>query len=304
MIKVDTVSLDHAKRIAADVHAGLAPLEALPTRTADQKAYLDFLNRLSPRYARHVHLYQNKPEPHEPQGALMQVAFPPWPGETQVRAAYELAVERFLEALEKQGYVVLSQNATGARLYAPKPLDLETAWQDFLEEYLGTENLQKTLGVLLNSARLAGRGFSAPKVPVVTEGVRRFLAAWYLANLLTVKERLSTRERNIHNLRSRPALDPKGERKLKQLQELQKKEQEKYRDALKTALENLLQEVHKIHARRKKLKARLRKATPRSRPRIEADLEATSPPSHPVRRFWSTGRCAGGGTRSSSWIRS
>ena len=281
MTKVEAVSLDLAKRIAADVHTGLAPLEALPIRTAEQKAYVDFLSRLSPRYARHARLYQNQPKPHEPQGALVHVAFPPWPGETQVRAAYELAVERFLEYLENRGYVVLAQSPTGARLYTPKPLELDTAWQGFLEEYLGTENLQKTLGVLLNSARLAGRGFSAPKVPVVTEGVRRFLAAWYLANLLTVKERLATRERNIHNLRSRPALDPKEERKLKQLQELQQKEQDKYRSALKTALENLLQEVHKVHARRKKLKARLRKATPRNRPRIEADLEAASPPITP-----------------------
>lgn len=60
---------------------------------------------------------------------------------------------------------------------------MKKEWKDFLESYLSLEGLFSSLGLLLESGRLAPRGFSVPKVPLATEGMRLFLGGWYLASL-------------------------------------------------------------------------------------------------------------------------
>lgn len=81
--------------------------------------------------------------------------------------------------------------------------------------------------------RLAGRGISAPKVPVPTLGARDFLAAWYLANLLSVKERLAWRDQEIRRLEEEASRLPEGSEKSRKLRELEKRRQDQEKELKK-----------------------------------------------------------------------
>lgn len=112
-------------------------------------------------------------------------------------------------------------------------LDLEGAWKAYIEEAFSLEGLSARLLPLLNSVRLAGRGISAPKVPVPTLGARDFLAAWYLANLLSVKERLAWRDQEIRRLEEEASRLPEGSEKSRKLRELEKRRQDQEKELKK-----------------------------------------------------------------------
>ncbi len=241
--------LSEAKKVAAEVRAGRAPKEALlphwrglaPAERAELEA---FLERLSPPLLRYLRRAPKEEgvayTPHTPQGKTHTLYLRPLPGEVQMRAAYEIAQEGFLAFLEARGYPVVGRGEGWVEVYQspalPEP-PLEEFWRAYLDEALGLEGLSRGLLVLLNSVTLAPRGISAPKVPVPTLGVRDFLASWYLASLLEVKERLAWRRREMARLEETLAgaseRERKGlERRLKELQKKQAEEEEKYRKAI------------------------------------------------------------------------
>ncbi|MGC8876499.1 hypothetical protein [Thermus sp.] len=278
-----------AKRFAADVRFGQAPREAL---LAYQEALADpefaaFLERVDPRLLRYLRMGTAGSEvPPDPEGKDLLLYLAPLPGERQLRAAYEVALEGFLEYLEAQGYPIVERGTGWVKVYvSPKapPLDLERAWKAYIEQAFSLEGLSARLLPLLNSVRLAGRGISAPKVPLPTLGARDFLAAWYLANLLSVKERLAWRDQEISRLEEVSRL-LEGSEKTKKLRELEKrrqdqeKERRKYGGELQEKWEKLLQEEERKAANRRKLEERLQRAKPKDKPRLENELQALEPP--------------------------
>jgi len=256
---LSSVDLALAKQVAADVRAGLAPREALLDFRElvihpDFKAYLE---RLDPGLLRFLNLARkglvsSPPSCHTPKGECYTLSLPPLPGEAQLRVAYEVALEAFLEHLESQGLSVLERGEGVVVLYSPGAFDLEGMWRRFLDQYLGLEGLFASLGLLLESSRLASRGFSAPKVPLATEGMRLFLAGWYLASLEAVKERLGPQRALL-----------------------------KYGGKLRKGLEALLREQEKVKADRAKLERRIEKAKPKDRAKLEGQLANLKPPLGP-----------------------
>lgn len=284
-----TLTLAQAKRIAADVGFEEAPREALiPLRGfLHDLDFLGFLKRFRPKFLRYLRLAAEAPQDHSPKGQDPILYLHPFPGESQMRAAYEVAIEGFLEHLEAQGYPVVEQGAGWVRVYrSPKapPLNLGAAWCKYMEEAFGFEGLSQRLLSLLNSVRLAGRGISAPKVPVATLGARDFLAAWYLANLLWVKERLEWRAQEIARLKGEIEGSAEGREKAKKIRDLEKRKQDqekelkKYAGELKKKWDELEQERKKTAEQRAKLEARLERAKPGARPGLEAELAGLKPP--------------------------
>lgn len=158
------------------------------------------------------------------------------------------------------------------------------AWKAYIEEAFSLEGLSARLLPLLNSVRLAGRGISAPKVPVPTLGARDFLAAWYLANLLSVKERLAWRDQEIRRLEEEASRLPEGSEKSRKLRELEKRRQDqekelkKYGGELRKKWEEIVREEEKRAEKRRKLEERLQGPNPKDRP-LEERARAIRPPS-------------------------
>jgi len=282
-----------AKRLVADICFGEAPREALLTyreALADPE-FEAFLERVEPRLIRYLRQApEDSPVPHKPRGKDQMLFLHPLPGEPQIRAAYELAMEGFLERLEAQGYPVVERGVGWVKVYvSPKapPLDLENlkkSWKAYVEDAFSLEGLSARLLPLLNSVQLAGRGISAPKVPVPTLGARDFLAAWYLANLLSAKKRLEWREQEMERLREKLDGLAEGSERSKALRELEKRRQAqekelgKYGEALQKKWEELLRDLRKLAQQRLRLEEQLQRAKPRDRPRLEAKLKALEPP--------------------------
>ncbi len=286
MSNLSSVDLVLAKQVAADVRVGLAPREALLDFKAlaihpDFSAYLE---RLDPGLLRFLNLARkglisSTPLPHTPKGKRHTLFLPPLPGEAQLRVAYEVVLEAFLEHLEAQGLAVLERGEGVVVLYVPRALELEEEWRRFLNQYLGLEGFFSSLGLLLESSRLAPRGFSVPKTPLVTEGMRLFLAGWYLASLEAVKERLKWREREIEAKLG--AEDPKERKEAETLQRKQEEEFKKYGGKLRQALEALLKEQEKVKTARTKLEKRIERARHKDRAKLEKRLANLRPPLGP-----------------------
>ncbi len=201
-----------------------------------------FLERIEPRLIRYLRVAPGDSQALSPKGKDLLLYLHPLPGERQMRAAYEVALEGFLDHLEAQGYPVVERGTGWVKVYvSPKapPLDLEGSWKAYIEAAFSLEGLSARLLPLLNSVRLAGQGISAPKVPVPTLEARDFLAAWYLANLLSVKERLAWRDQEIRRLEEEVSRLPEGAERSRKLRELEKqrrkqeKELGKYGEALR-----------------------------------------------------------------------
>lgn len=258
--QLNALDLGQAKRIAAEIHFLKGSLEEkLPLFSLLQSALAPeyraelrgFLGRLRPIYLRPVQGGGTLPEP---KGEDLLFHIRPFPGEPQMRAAYEVALEGFLDHLEAQGYPVVQRGVGWLRVYQPSqasPLDLESTWQSYVDSAYSVKGLSVRLLPLLNSVLLAGRGFSAPKVPVPTLEARDFLTAWYLASLLSVKERLEQRA------------------------------QQKYLGALQEKWQEWERRLKEFRERRKRLEERLQKAKPKDKGRLQDELRSLVSPLAP-----------------------
>lgn len=285
-----TLTLAQAKRIAADVRFKDAPRAALlPLRgLLYDSDFLGFLGRFAPKLLRYLRMSQDPPQDHSPKGQDCVLYPHPFPGEAQMRAAYEVATEGFLEYLEAQGYPVVERGAGWVRVYRSSKalLNLETTWHRYMEEAFGFEGLSHRLLPLLNSVRLAGRGISAPKVPVATLEARDFLAAWYLANLLSVRDRLEWRAREIARLEAEVEGTAESREKAKKARDLEKRKQDqekergKYAGELKKKWDELEQE------RKKVAKQRAPSAGPKEAPLAGWALEGLKLGADSLQEFW------------------
>jgi hypothetical protein len=190
----------------------------------------------------------------------------PLPGELQARLAIESAIDRFLEYLQKlYKIVVLDESDYHVEVFIPSTegaADFSQYWQEFLKNVAFSRDayskyqlpdLAQTFIVMLNSVTLAGRGFSTLEVPVLTQAQSDVLAAWYLAVWREVKKRQTEREKQINKLKKDLAtseLDDKEgkskEKKLQDLEEMQNKEDNKYKEEFKKSFGTLLEEQQSI----------------------------------------------------------
>lgn len=169
-----------AKQLVVDAYYGKdESLLAHVKHLLEDEEFLAFLRRFQPIYIRKARLQTTpKGSPSDPKGERIRLHLPPMPGEAQLRAAYEIAIEGFLDHLEGKGYPVLVRGEGWVEVYQPQARDLSARlkeeWQDYLNKAFGFEGLSRSLLPLLNSVKLAPQGFSIAKVPVASPGVRDF----------------------------------------------------------------------------------------------------------------------------------
>lgn len=107
------------------------------------------------------------------------------PQEMQIRLAYDTLIERFVEYLQKNKYAIrLSENRLMFVLFIPDTdFKLEDAWQRFVLFAYSEEELYKSFTLFVNSMKLTNRGFGYVHFPSVTEDMKLWQAAFYIATL-------------------------------------------------------------------------------------------------------------------------
>ncbi len=107
------------------------------------------------------------------------------PQEMQIRLAYDTLIERFIEFLQKKKCVIrLSENRLTMVLFIPDTdFQLEDTWQEFVQFTYSKEELYKSFTLFVNSMKLTNRGFGYVHFPSVTEDMKLWQAAFYIATL-------------------------------------------------------------------------------------------------------------------------
>lgn len=107
------------------------------------------------------------------------------PQEIQIRLAYDSLIERFMEFLQRERYAIrLSENQLTVVLFVPgADFQLANEWQRFVRFAYSEEELYKSFTLFVNSMKLTDRGFGYVHFPSVTEAMKLWQAAFYIATL-------------------------------------------------------------------------------------------------------------------------
>ena len=142
------------------------------------------------------------------------------PQEVQIRLAYDTLIERFMEFLQcKKCAIRLSENQLTICLFIPDTnFQLGVEWQQFIEKFAySEEELYKSFTLFVNSMKLTDRGFGYVHFPSVTEAMKLWQAAFYIA---TLEERVVRYPDNYRKAKTdvdRVAAGRENRKKLKQL---------------------------------------------------------------------------------------
>jgi len=123
------------------------------------------------------------------------------PHEAQAKLAYEYFFDQ-LEFFVSRAYkgVALLHNDSLLQLFTPQPFNLETVWPEFVDDIFSDESLKTSFASLVNTVRLADRGFGALDVPIITPKQAQFLSAFYVVNLESLQQGDKKRQREISQL--------------------------------------------------------------------------------------------------------
>ena len=141
------------------------------------------------------------------------------PQEIQIRLAYDTLIERFMVFLQQEKSAIrLSENQFTVSLFIPDiDFQLGSEWQKFVQFAYSEEELYKSFTLFVNSMKLTDRGFGYVHFPSVTEAMKLWQAAFYIA---TLKERIVRYPDNYRKAKTdedRKAAERENRKKLKQL---------------------------------------------------------------------------------------
>ena len=107
------------------------------------------------------------------------------PQEVQIRLAYETLIERFMIFLQQEKSAIrLLENRLALTLFIPNTnFHLEKEWQQFIQFAYSEEELYKSFTLFVNSMKLTSRGFGYVHFPSVTQAMKLWQAAFYVATL-------------------------------------------------------------------------------------------------------------------------
>lgn len=128
------------------------------------------------------------------------------PHETQARLAYELFYDQFRVFLARQHQLVaLSESDYHLELLLPagRERDMPALWRAFVDETFAAPSLREGFVNLVNTVKLADRGFSALNVPIVSQHQAVLLSAFYLTNLNSLLRGDRRREAEISKQREK-----------------------------------------------------------------------------------------------------
>lgn len=122
----------------------------------------------------------------EPIGKIYNYYRTVLPQETQIKIAYDTLIERFIEFLQRKKCAIrLSENQLIISLFIPDTnFQLGAEWQQFIKKFAYSgEELYKSFTLFVNSMKLTDRGFGYVHFPSVTEAMKLWQAAFYIATL-------------------------------------------------------------------------------------------------------------------------
>ena len=142
------------------------------------------------------------------------------PQEIQIRLAYDTLIQRFIEFLQRKKYAInLSENQLMVSLFIPDTnFQLGVEWQQFIEKFAySEEELYKSFTLFVNSMKLTDRGFGYVHFPSVTEAMKLWQAAFYIATLEERVVRYPDNYRQAKTDEDRNEAGKENKKKLKQL---------------------------------------------------------------------------------------
>lgn len=142
------------------------------------------------------------------------------PQEIQIRLAYDTLIERFIEFLQRKKCAIrLSENQLMVSLFIPDTnFQLGAEWQQFIEKFAySEEELYKSFTLFVNSMKLTDRGFGYVHFPSVTEAMKLWQAAFYIATLAERVVRYPDNYRKAKTDEDRNAARKENKKELKRL---------------------------------------------------------------------------------------
>ena len=141
------------------------------------------------------------------------------PQEIQIRLAYDTLIERFMEFLQRERRAIrLSENQFTVTLFIPEvDFQLVDEWQQFVEFAYSEKELYKSFTLFVNSMKLTDRGFGYVHFPSVTEAMKLWQAAFYIATLEERVVRYPDNYRKAKTDEDRKKAQKKNREELKQL---------------------------------------------------------------------------------------
>ena len=141
------------------------------------------------------------------------------PQEIQILLAYDTLVERFMGFLQREKYAVrLSENQLTVSLFIPETdFQIGSEWQKFVQFAYSEEELYKSFTLFVNSMKLTDRGFGYVHFPSVTQAMKLWQAAFYIATLEERTVRYPDNYRKAKTDEDRNAAGKENRKELKQL---------------------------------------------------------------------------------------
>lgn len=141
------------------------------------------------------------------------------PQELQIRLAYDTLIERFMEFLQREKCAIrLSENQLAVTLFIPEvDFQLASEWQRFIKFAYSEEALYKSFTLFVNSMKLTDRGFGYVHFPSVTEAMKLWQAAFYIATLTERVVRYPDNYRKAKTDEDRETAGRENRKELKQL---------------------------------------------------------------------------------------
>jgi hypothetical protein len=254
--------------------------EALETLASNHQEARDALSLFgATRYARQLPK-TGEVKPLSGQNILLYKT--PLPSEQQAKLSYEYLISEFSDFLRRKVCaVVMSESAAHLAIWLPNgaTLELDKLWQPFIGEMTSAIGLSKGFGLVMNSSKLSDRGFSTLEAPMVSEAQPEAIAAFYIANLKYVEQRIQRRQRIIE--RTKPLIDNENddkkraslEKQLVKDQDMQTKELEKYKSEFTKMFGRLLQEQIKLQKEAAELERQIAEADAKTRKKSEKQLD-------------------------------
>lgn len=162
------------------------------------------------------------------------------PQEMQIKIAYDSLIDRFWKFVQQGKCAIrLSENNLTIRIFVPQTspnvdFDIMPEWNEFIKFAYSERELYKSFTLLMNSLKLADRGFGYVRFPPATQDMVHWLAAFYIA---TLRERVL---RNADNYKKANDAFRKARDNVKKYQDQLHTDSltEKRRTSIKTTLDD------------------------------------------------------------------
>ena len=155
----------------------------------------------------------------EPIGKIYSYYRTVLPQEMQIKIAYNSLIDRFWKFVQQEKCAIrLSENDFAVQIFVPRTdpdteFNLMSEWDKFIKFAYSETELYKSFTLLVNSLKLADRGFGYVRFPPATREMMYWLAAFYIA---TLRERIL---RNADNYKKANTALKKASDNLKKYQD-------------------------------------------------------------------------------------